>query len=455
MALIIDQQSDFRYFCKICRKGFSCGRALGGHMRAHGRGDWSENADDDDDEGSDWDERLGGGDSKTPPSNKRMYALRRNPNRQRSCRFCRSCGMEFSSWKTFLEHGKCSTDECGMPGRTTFDGGGGGGCGWSNRNRSIEVNVGNYDSNCPSSEEEDVANCLIMLSNSTVNPRVKASDQPEKLYDSPSRNVERRNLINFIGLLASRVPLEKGKGIKGMFECKACKRVFNSYQALGGHRASHRKVKGCFEARLSPMEESSGDDRDSLIRSPSRTTSTPPFDRVMSKSRSKVHECSVCHRIFSSGQALGGHKRCHWITSNPPHTPTLARFQQLHDHVEQVLDLNLPAPNDETPGPRKQPRNQLSVNVSTEFFLQPWGGGGAEGGEEFHKSLPDNHRDKDGVDDSSNVDHHHQKRNIDGEANSKVKLAKLSELKDINMAGSSSSWLQVGIGSSNGGGAGP
>ena len=27
------------------------------------------------------------------------------------------------------------------------------------------------------------------------------------------------------------------------------------------------------------------------------------------------HECSVCHRIFPSGQALGGHKRCHWITT--------------------------------------------------------------------------------------------------------------------------------------------
>jgi hypothetical protein len=28
--------------------------------------------------------------------------------------------------------------------------------------------------------------------------------------------------------------------------------------------------------------------------------------------KSKGHECSICHRIFNSGQALGGHKRCHW-----------------------------------------------------------------------------------------------------------------------------------------------
>jgi hypothetical protein len=30
-------------------------------------------------------------------------------------------------------------------------------------------------------------------------------------------------------------------------------------------------------------------------------------------SNNKVHECSICHRQFNSGQALGGHKRCHWI----------------------------------------------------------------------------------------------------------------------------------------------
>uniref|UniRef100_J3LFH8 C2H2-type domain-containing protein n=1 Tax=Oryza brachyantha TaxID=4533 RepID=J3LFH8_ORYBR len=28
----------------------------------------------------------------------------------------------------------------------------------------------------------------------------------------------------------------------GMFECKACKKLFSSHQALGGHRASHKKT---------------------------------------------------------------------------------------------------------------------------------------------------------------------------------------------------------------------
>uniref|UniRef100_A0A803LG21 C2H2-type domain-containing protein n=1 Tax=Chenopodium quinoa TaxID=63459 RepID=A0A803LG21_CHEQI len=30
------------------------------------------------------------------------------------------------------------------------------------------------------------------------------------------------------------------------FECSSCKKTFGSHQALGGHRASHKNVKGCF-----------------------------------------------------------------------------------------------------------------------------------------------------------------------------------------------------------------
>ncbi|KAJ6337768.1 hypothetical protein OIU76_007449 [Salix suchowensis] len=30
------------------------------------------------------------------------------------------------------------------------------------------------------------------------------------------------------------------------------------------------------------------------------------------RAQSKVHECSICHKKFPTGQALGGHKRCHY-----------------------------------------------------------------------------------------------------------------------------------------------
>ncbi|CAM0957862.1 unnamed protein product [Alopecurus aequalis] len=59
------------------------------------------------------------------------------------------------------------------------------------------------------------------------------------------------------------------------FVCKTCGRVFPSFQALGGHRASHKK---------------------------------PQLDGDI---KPKLHGCSICGHEFAIGQALGGHMRRH------------------------------------------------------------------------------------------------------------------------------------------------
>ncbi|KAJ0021185.1 hypothetical protein Pint_32322 [Pistacia integerrima] len=64
-----------------------------------------------------------------------------------------------------------------------------------------------------------------------------------------------------------------------VFTCKTCNREFSSFQALGGHRASHKKPK--------------------LMGMPA------------SPKKPKTHECSICGLEFSIGQALGGHMRRH------------------------------------------------------------------------------------------------------------------------------------------------
>ncbi|KAE8726161.1 putative F-box protein [Hibiscus syriacus] len=470
MAFIVDQQSNFKHFCKICKKGFGCGRALGGQMRVHGIGEDTGHIDDDD-PASDWDDKLGGN---VPPSNKRMYALRTNPNRLESCRVCENCGKEFLSWKSFLEHGKCSSEDCAeslvsSPGSYGDDGVGRRKCGWSKRKRSLRSNVGNFSSFCPSSEDEDLANCLMMLSNAAVDPFVA---EPEESCASASKEEERRNTMNFIAPIACRIPMEKAKGVaKRLFECKACKKVFNSHQALGGHRASHKKVKGCFAARLDRMDDSQAHEEhddithEEFLPTKSRTplqfdqgTSTTPLAST-SKRKSKVHECSICHRIFSSGQALGGHKRCHWITLNSPDTSSLPKFHQFEDNrIEQVqqrskfndksdpvdlkLDLNLPAPADDHV--RQNHINSSNIDVSTEMYLQPWIGVDVKEKEDInqHQLQADNDNNNDKSNNCST-----SLQNADNEADSKAKLAKLSEVKDINTSGASSPWLQVGIGS--------
>jgi hypothetical protein len=64
------------------------------------------------------------------------------------------------------------------------------------------------------------------------------------------------------------------------FECKTCNRRFTSFQALGGHRASHKRPRGDQNAPARPA---------------------PP----------RRHGCAVCGVEFALGQALGGHMRRH------------------------------------------------------------------------------------------------------------------------------------------------
>ncbi|KAL8551966.1 hypothetical protein ACS0TY_000859 [Phlomoides rotata] len=74
-----------------------------------------------------------------------------------------------------------------------------------------------------------------------------------------------------------------GTDLNRVFECKTCNRQFPSFQALGGHRASHKK----------PRLMADGNNQDP----------SPP--------KPKTHECSVCGLEFPIGQALGGHMRRH------------------------------------------------------------------------------------------------------------------------------------------------
>ncbi|MGI4694212.1 C2H2-type zinc finger protein, partial [Klebsiella pneumoniae] len=74
------------------------------------------------------------------------------------------------------------------------------------------------------------------------------------------------------------------------YTCTVCNKAFASYQALGGHKASHRKLNGTTTS-----------DTNSATTTSAATTATITSGRS--------HECSICHRCFPSGQALGGHKR--------------------------------------------------------------------------------------------------------------------------------------------------
>ncbi|KAM5583791.1 zinc finger protein ZAT12-like [Rosa sericea] len=113
------------------------------------------------------------------------------------------------------------------------------------------------------------------------------------------RGREDEQTLDLVGclMLLSKVgqndssPVKKQKTSDRAFVCKTCNREFSSFQALGGHRASHNKPK--------------------LMAG--RTTERLQLAQLapISPAKPKTHECPVCGLEFAIGQALGGHMRRH------------------------------------------------------------------------------------------------------------------------------------------------
>ncbi|KAM0836612.1 hypothetical protein ACQ4PT_062210 [Festuca glaucescens] len=549
----------YRHHCRVCKKGFMCGRALGGHMRAHGIADDGLSAeddtlDDDDDDSAPCGETSEAGSPSTTA--KRMYGLRANPGRLRNCRVCENCGKEFTSWKSLFDHGRCGFDEDDQD----LDDGGSLrsssprdpedgaeedeeeegdlalASGWSKGKRSRRAKVAagtlsELQQSAPSSEEEDLANCLVMLSSSRVTqPAAVVVDADQESCASESKDDERNRLllpqpISMVAPLAAQMRFPAPQVVvaqhvpavpRGLFECKACKKVFTSHQALGGHRASHKKVKGCFAAKLessnrtepqssaSPfppyppdnsklsltaiLGETSTTEPKAACLDASATgkmvnvgagevaaaTAAPempimPVDDVATgpsafspfKKKGKVHECSICHRVFTSGQALGGHKRCHWLTSSsadpaklqpvvPDHLMAamchhLTLGRPVFDAADQrILDLNVPTnPSAEAIATRQAAELNdipLCLNAPASMYVHSWTGHSNASHVNKTRTSSRNDAAAGGGGGAATED----------EADStSAKKAKISDLKDMKVAGESLPWLQVGIGISS------
>ncbi|GMI71186.1 hypothetical protein like AT5G03510 [Hibiscus trionum] len=184
-------------------------------------------------------------------------------------------------------------------------------------------------------EDEDMANCLILLA------------RGHQTRKSPPRPVS----------IATT-----SKTVTGVYahQCKTCNRCFPSFQALGGHRASHKKPKVADD-----------DENNKGLMFVKEDDVHPPFDNMNTTlslqitnkpvlghgSKPKVHECSICGAEFSSGQALGGHMRRHRSLNNVPTTTTTSVGTKIlrpesEDKSKKPttvlqLDLNLPAPEDD------------------------------------------------------------------------------------------------------------
>ncbi|KAJ1280286.1 hypothetical protein BS78_04G219900 [Paspalum vaginatum] len=202
--------------------------------------------------------------------------------------------------------------------------------------------------------EEDVAMSLMMLSRdswpSTVSVALDVDDDDDDYSDDGSDDAYPPPAA------APLPPPPAAPEKRTQFQCVACKKVFRSYQALGGHRASNVRGGrgGCCAPPVAPAPPPP---------QPQPQAPLPPLpehehqdggeDTVDAKPQPR--ECPRCSRVFPSGQALGGHKRSHVCgaaaAAAPP--PPISNLG--------MIDLNVAPPSEEV---------ELSA-VSDPHFINP------------------------------------------------------------------------------------
>ncbi|XP_010558885.1 PREDICTED: zinc finger protein ZAT5-like [Tarenaya hassleriana] len=195
-------------------------------------------------------------------------------------------------------------------------------------------------------EEEDMAICLIMLASGAAGPPPlrRKIEKSEKIHKIWSEKTQHENSGLYV------------------YECKTCNRTFPSFQALGGHRASHKKPRTEVEKTKLPLPApktvAPEDVQNCRTKIPGLTLASPASNN---NKPNKVHECSICGSEFTSGQALGGHMRRHRSAmsaraageggSNPRVGASPEDADDVDRRIEPrkylPLDLNLPAPEDD------------------------------------------------------------------------------------------------------------
>ncbi|THU55007.1 hypothetical protein C4D60_Mb11t02030 [Musa balbisiana] len=183
-------------------------------------------------------------------------------------------------------------------------------------------------------EEEDMANCLILLAQGRA---FDTGPKPEEHKDEVGGGGGGGGSEKFTSRkLIEAATTTNGKAGIYVYECKTCSKCFPSFQALGGHRTSHKKHK--LAATTTTTEEKKLEVTDDMLQISMNSFSKPFASSSQTPTKPKVHECSICGSEFSSGQALGGHMRRHRPLA-------IADSQEAKkDKSFLSLDLNLPAP---------------------------------------------------------------------------------------------------------------
>ncbi|KQJ83955.1 zinc finger protein ZAT1 [Brachypodium distachyon] len=291
--------------CKLCSRRFASPRALAGHMRSHSvaaaaRSQISS--------ASSASTSFAAGDDAAAAEAKKAinqgYVLREKPKRR-----VRLAESDFSDRESEAEYPTPDAKRAAHAGSA-----------------DTEPLSSLSDAATP---EEDVAMSLVMLSRDSW-PATEAPWASSYLADSDSGSDGGGEAPRHHAAAAQK---------RTRFQCPACKKVFRSYQALGGHRASRVRGGrgGCCAPPLKPLPP----------RPAAHLQPLPECDggEGGSKPQPHPHECPYCFRMFASGKALGGHKRsqlCSGAAAAASDADPAVAIKSLG-----LIDLNLPAPFDD------------------------------------------------------------------------------------------------------------
>ncbi|XP_020592805.1 zinc finger protein ZAT5-like [Phalaenopsis equestris] len=125
-------------------------------------------------------------------------------------------------------------------------------------------------SKSPNEEEEDMANCLILLAGGGYKPKLNEREEATTAVNITS------------GRVTEPANTTGSKAGNNVHQCRDCNLCFSSHQTLGGHRASHNK-----KSKLS-IPLTSGVMNVNSIQLTVNSFSLSATIKV------KSHKCSVC-----------------------------------------------------------------------------------------------------------------------------------------------------------------
>ncbi|KAK8508074.1 hypothetical protein V6N13_055528 [Hibiscus sabdariffa] len=366
----MEQNQEKKFVCKYCNKGYPCGKSLGGHIRTHMNNENSAEA-----QGR----AEAGGQSAT-------YDLRENPKKSKrfsesgngsslkEMMICKECGKGFHSLKALCGHmashsekervfqkfedhwdSHSDTDQTSTAP--------------SKRRRSkrircktsgvqvqVQVQVhSNNSANGSSSvseiedqqEQEEVALCLMMLSRDSSGCK-KGLNSVADSSDNNSVVLEATKLKSAVSGPCSENS-DSGycrNGVTKDVECKKLKLKSRSgvddYDAKLGKKLSKFK---CVKTEVGDYQADSfanGSFHAQMADAKVTKSSNGNAEKRLVSKRNKGHVCPFCFRVFKSGQALGGHKRSHFVGGSED-TPLVIKQDTPEMSLPALIDLNLPA----------------------------------------------------------------------------------------------------------------